>query len=192
MAGVDIPNSATATWQGVLAFGILAGGTTLASDWIGQLRQELSYDGLTIGNYDVGSVNFFIDGNMPVTLQIINQSGQDLDETDLDSQLSDAVSTIGGKLVSGGVTQVTGGDSGVNSGSGTAGNTTSFGTVQAAAAAAKSTTHACGDPSWGFFDDPIQWLTCLTSKGLTTIGLLAIGLIVGIILIVGLERRPTV
>lgn len=51
------------------------------------------------------------------------------------------------------------------------------------------TVHACGDPSWGFFDDPAQFITCLTQKGLSTLGLVLIGLMIGIAFILFAEHE---
>ena len=50
-------------------------------------------------------------------------------------------------------------------------------------------THVCGDPSWGFFDDPGQYISCLTSKGLSSLGLIAIGLMVGVAFILFSEHE---
>lgn len=62
-------------------------------------------------------------------------------------------------------------------------------TGQATAAASQGNTaggagHQCGDPTWGFFDDPTQWLTCLSQKGLSTLGLVFVGLLIGVAFIV--------
>jgi hypothetical protein len=48
---------------------------------------------------------------------------------------------------------------------------------------------ACGDPSWSFIDAPAQWFQCLTQKGLSTLGLVFIGLLVGIAFIVFAEKK---
>lgn len=47
----------------------------------------------------------------------------------------------------------------------------------------KNTAHACGDPSWGFLDDPGQWVSCLTTKGLSSLGLVFIGLALALVLL---------
>jgi hypothetical protein len=62
-------------------------------------------------------------------------------------------------------------------------------TGQPAPGGAKPTVHACGDPSWGFFDDPGQFITCLTQKGLSTLGLVLIGLMIGIAFILFAEHE---
>lgn len=194
MSGVEIPNGAVATvileakFTGFSIFG------TSANQMIPLIGNELIGDGLTIGQSDISagtSLAFPITGNLQATLQIINQSGQELDESDLLGQLSDAVTQAGGILLTAGVTGVTGTDSGVNSGTGSHGNVTPLGQATAPPPSSSS-AHACGDPSWSFFQDPAQYISCLTTKGLSTIGLIAIGLLVGIVLIVAVERRPGV
>lgn len=181
---VEIPNSSVAVYSGQWDFGFHFSG---ADDFIAAVQQELSYDGLTIAK-NLGSGSFF--GNLgfalggstfSVNLQILNQSGQELDDTDLVSQVNDAVVTVGGTVVSGGVTQVIGPPSGTNSGTTT---TTATGVAASTVSpGATPTVHQCGDPSWGFFDDPAQYISCLTTKGLTTAGLLAIGAVVGLVLL---------
>lgn len=61
-------------------------------------------------------------------------------------------------------------------------------TGQATSAASSGSSgsggHQCGDPTWSFFDDPTQWLTCLSQKGLSTLGLVFIGLLIGVAFIV--------
>ena len=93
---VEIPNGAVAQVSAMWSFGVLAGSANLASTMIAQVGQELLFDGLAVNNYDAGSLNFFWDGNLPVTLWILNQSGQELDDSDLCSQLADAVAASGG------------------------------------------------------------------------------------------------
>lgn len=56
--------------------------------------------------------------------------------------------------------------------------------------AATPAAHACGDPSWGFFDDPGQYISCLSTKGLSTLGLVFIGLLIGVAFIVYAENKP--
>lgn len=193
MPGATIYNGAVVTYKTVWSFGVLAGSTNLASTMIAQVSQELVFDGLAITNYDAGNFNFFFDGNLPVTLQIANQSGAELDETDLNVQVADAVAQAGGTWVSGSVTDCTGCDGdGTNTGTGQSHATNSGIAQQAAAAAAakpSSTVHQCGDPTWAWYSDLPQAISCMTSKLLGTLGILFIGLIVGVVLIVAAEEH---
>ena len=167
-----------------------------ADSIIAKINNELVFDGLTITHYDVTSSGIFfpITGQFSATLQILNQSGQELDDLDLQAQLNDAVTTVGGYVSASAVVQVVGTPGGVNTGTGSMGTTTQT----TAAGAAQQTTapgssaHQCGDPSWAWYTDVPKALECLTSKGLSTIGLLAIGLLVGIVLIVGGQKTGRV
>lgn len=188
----EIPNGAVAVLEYQID-GLLFAGLT-ADSVVAQIGQQFVFDGLTIAQNSVGAsgLAFPLTGSFSGVMQIVNQSGQELDDTDLVAQFTSAVTEIGGNVVSAAVTLIQGGDS-QNSATASHGNVTPAGQIAGSSGAtpSKSNAHACGDPSWSFFDDPAQWLSCLTSKGLSTVGLLAIGLIVGIILIVGIERRPT-
>lgn len=156
---------------------------------VAQINWELVGDGLTITRSDATTSGIFfpLTGEFSSTFQILNQSGQELDDTDLTSQLADAVQQVGGTLVTAAVTKVVGAPSGVNTGTGSLGTTqvTAAGAAQQAQQAAGTTVHQCGDPTWPWYTDIPQALSCLTSKGLSTVGLLAIGLVIGVILIVG-------
>lgn len=190
----EIPNGTVASLICKVSMGLGGGLSGQTADGVvAQIGQELIGDGLTIASSDVGASGIFfpLTGEFSATLQILNQSGQELDDTDLVAQFSDAVQAVGGSLITAGVAGVTGTPSGQNSASGSHGNVTAVGQATGTGPGEKSSAHACGDPSWSFFDDPAQWLSCLTSKGLSTVGLLAIGLLIGIVLIVGIERRPT-
>jgi hypothetical protein len=182
MAGVQIPNGSVASYQGQWPHSLTGG------DDIAAVGAQLLDDGLTIASSSTsGSFLGAFGGLYTVNLQIVNQSGQELDDTDLLAQVADAVLQVTGSIpASGAVTGVTGAGIGVNSGTGTFGNVSTQTAAGAAIAAANppSTAHQCGDPTWGFTDDPVQWLKCLTTGGLTTVGLLAIGLVIGIVLIV--------
>lgn len=61
-------------------------------------------------------------------------------------------------------------------------------TGQATSAASQGNSnaggHQCGDPTWSFFDDPTQYLSCLSQKGLSTLGLVFIGLLIGVAFII--------
>lgn len=57
---------------------------------------------------------------------------------------------------------------------------------------APGTQHVCGDPNWGFFDDPGQYLSCLSQKGLSSLGLVMIGLLVGVAFIVFSEHEARI
>jgi hypothetical protein len=189
-----IPNGSVAVLQYQIGGFHLEGLTGSSADGIiARVGQELIFDGLTIAHNDVGGsgISFPLTGEFSGIAQINNQSGQELEDSDLTAQFADAVSVAGGYVITSAVTLIQGGDS-QNSATASHGNVTTTAVGELAKTASSSSgAHACGDPSWGFFDDPAQWLSCLTSKGLSTVGLLAIGLIIGIILIVGIERRPT-
>ena len=195
MCAVEIPNGSVAFLDVDLT--VLSGGFFATSDSIlANIGAELVFDGLTITQKSVGlsGLTFALTGEFSATLQVLNQSGQELDDSDLAAQFTDAVTAVGGiQINSLAVTQVVGAPSGVNSGTGSQGNVT----VTAAGAASQVGTsapsgHQCGDPSWGFAQDPVQWIKCLTTSGLTTVGLLAIGLLVGVVLIVFVQNKPRV
>lgn len=201
---VEIPNGSVATVVAIFSPGSLlstlgaavAGVCADPDPFIAAVGQELIFDGLTISGYSTDAgIGAAFGGSWTATLNILNQSGQELDDTDLISQLNDAVNTINSQnsctigMNSAGVTAVTGNTSGANGGGGTV--RTPVGTAQAQVAPAPAMVHACGDPSWSFWQDPVQWLKCLTQGGLQTVGLLAIGLLVGVVLIVAVKNRPT-
>ena len=52
--------------------------------------------------------------------------------------------------------------------------------------------HTCGNPCWSFLDDPGAYVKCLTSSGLSTLGLVFIGLALGIVLLVTLQTKKEV
>lgn len=193
MSGIEIPNGSVAEVKVVWSFGVLAGSTNLASTLISQVGSELVYDGLVINNYDAGNLNFFFDGNMPATLNILNQSGQELDESDMMAQVADAVSSAGGTQVSFAVTKLTGPQGGVNTGTGQTQSTPSGIAIQASTPTPSgSGAHQCGDPSWAWYTDIPQAVNCATNKLLSTIGILFIGLIIGVVLIVAGEKKAGV
>lgn len=174
------------------------------------INSELIIDGLTIAKSSVGlsGLLYALTQEFTATLQIANQSGQELDDTDLVSQFNDACQAVGDQfggiqVNAASVQQVVGTPGGVNSGTGTQGNVTVTAAGAAAGAGQKPSAAAyqCGDPTWGFFTDiagtngpstATQWISCLTQKGLTTVGLLAIGLLIGVVLIVASQNRPKV
>lgn len=187
---IEIPNGAVAGYVGqwqIPLVGSESGTWPVPSDIYAAVANELLGDGLTIVFSDPGSFleqgSLAFGGAFTARMQVYNQSGQELDDTDLVSQIADAVAQAGGTAASGAITDVTGGSSGTNTGTVRTPAGMSTGAGSAAQVAPKN-THQCGDPSWGFFDDPAAWLKCLTTGGLTTIGLLTIGLIIGVILIV--------
>lgn len=181
---VEIPNGAAVSYHGTWPQS-LSGSFGIGSD-VADIGRQLLDDGLAIITYNRSVLGILGGGAYDIDVQILNQSGQDLDDTDLVSQVADAVNQVTGAYPQAGVvTSVTHAGSGVNTGTGQAApQQTVAGVALGATQAAATKTHQCGDPTWSFFDDPGQWLTCLTTKGLTTIGLLAIGLIIGVILIV--------
>lgn len=158
---------------------------------IAAINDELLGDGLTIGTHTIGfsGLTFALTGNFSATLQILNQSGQELDDTDLQVQFNDACAQEGIQVNGFAPQQIIDGN-GVNSGTGVQGNVVTTG-AGVAAASGPGGTPVCGDPALTFWKYPEAWITCLTQKGLTTVGLVAIGLLVGIVLIVMVQRRPT-
>jgi hypothetical protein len=190
----EIPNGSVATLEATLYGFTAIGFFSSANDVVAKINQELLYDGLTIVRTDIGfsGVSFALTGQFSASLQILNQSGQSLEDSDLVNQFADAVTTsTGGSVLSAGVTQIVGSPQGQNNATSSQGNVTVTATGAASGVGTTSgNPPACGDPNLSFLKYPQQWVSCLTSKGLSTVGLLAIGLLVGIILIVGLERRP--
>jgi hypothetical protein len=49
--------------------------------------------------------------------------------------------------------------------------------------------HVCGDPSWGFLDDPAQYFKCLTQGAATGFSLLMIGVILAVVLIIAGKHK---
>jgi hypothetical protein len=190
----EIPNGSVATLEATLYGFTAIGFFSSANDVVTKINQELLYDGLTIVRTDIGlsGVSFALTGQFSASLQILNQSGQSLEDSDLINQFADAVTTsTGGSVLSAGVTQIVGSPQGQNNATSSQGNVTVTATGAASGVGTMSgNPPVCGDPNLSFLKYPQQWVSCLTSKGLSTVGLLAIGLLVGIILIVGLERRP--
>lgn len=187
---MDVPNSAVLVVS--VSITPMAVGATLtggADTIIAQIQNDLVADGFTIAQHDTGlsGWTYLITGNFTATLQILNQSGQDADDTDIQASFQTACDENNLSLTQWGPQQVIGGTSGTNSGTGATGNvlsTSGAGNAAAIAAAQKPTVHQCGDPSWSAWQDPVQYIKCMTQSGLTSVGLLAIGLLVGIILIV--------
>jgi hypothetical protein len=195
---IEIVNSASATCSFSMQPAYVGANLFSSADAvIAAINDELIGDGLTIASKDLGfsAYTSAFTGSVSGTLQILNQSGQELDDTDLQAQFSDACSAEGMQLISFGVQQVnqpSGGD-GTNSGTATQGTvTTGAGNAPGGVAnPTAKTVHACGDPTWGFVDDPGQFIACMTNKALASIGILGIGLLVGVVLIVGFQNRRT-
>lgn len=193
---IEIPNAAAA----VCAFEIVpyAVGQNIwqsSTAIIAAINDELAGDGLTIAQNNLGfsAYSAALTGDLNGTVTILNQSGQELDDTDLQAQFTDACAQVNMTVVSFAVQQVVGGSTGTNSGTGAAGNvvTTGAGNIAAMDAAKNppSAVHACGDPSWSGFSDPLQYIKCMTQSGLTSVGLLAIGLLVGVVLLVFAQKK---
>lgn len=206
---IEIPNGSVAAYYTDLTTGPSLSVTP--DNVLAAINGELIIDGLTIAKSSVGlsGLLYALTQEFTATLQIANQSGQELDDSDLDSQFRDACAAVGEQfggiqVNAGSVLSVTGTPGGVNSGTGTQGNATTItaaGAAQGVGQKPAGAVYQCGDPTWGFFTDPLgsngpstasQWLTCLTQKGLTTVGLIAIGLLIGIVLIVASQNRPKV
>lgn len=195
---IEIPNSASA----ICGFAMQPAAVgqnifTSAQAILAAINDELQGDGLTIANSDIGLTAYSsaLSGVISGTVQILNMSGQELDDSDLQAQFTDAAAQENMQVYTFAVQQVIGASTGTNSGTGAAGNvlvTTGAGNAPGGAANKPAAPHQCGDNSWGFLDDPIQWLTCLTQKGLMTTGLLAIGLLIGVVLIIGYQEKTRV
>jgi hypothetical protein len=191
---VDVPNSAVLIASVDLTVGassFLTG--TTADAVLAAIQNDLAVDGFTIAQKNVGlsGITFPITGEFSATLQILNQSGQDAEDLDIQASFLNACNNNGVQVNSFGSLQVVGGSTGTNSGTGAAGNvlsTSGAGNVQQQPS---SGVPQCGDPALTFWHYPSEFVQCLTNKGLTTVGLLAIGLLVGVVLIVFMERRPT-
>jgi hypothetical protein len=50
----------------------------------------------------------------------------------------------------------------------------------------------CGNPCWSFFDNPVAYIKCTATSGLSTLGLVFIGLALGIVLLVTLQTKKEV
>jgi hypothetical protein len=194
---VQIPNGAVATYVGTWGHGTLGSlgglvlGTVNPQADIAAVTQELLNDGLTITSSNISTTDQLsaaFGGSYSVTLTILNQSGQELDDTDLIAQVTDALNMLGLQFSGQGVTAVTIASAGGTGSSQTVPTATGQANA-AAAAAATPKVYACGDPSWSFFDSPSTWFSCLATKGLSTLGLVFIGLLVGLVLIVSAQRR---
>jgi preprotein translocase subunit SecF len=196
---LEIPNAASALVSFTMQPAYVgANSFTSADAVIAGINDELIGDGLTIASKDLGfsAYSAALTGQVSGTLQILNQSGQELDDTDLQAQFNDAAAQEGMQVTAFGVQQVTnpsGVPSGTNSGTGSQGTVITTGVGNAPGGVANTpTVHVCGDPSWGFIDDPVQFISCMTSKALTTTGILAIGLLIGVVLIVGFQQQRRV
>jgi hypothetical protein len=192
---MDVPNSAVLIAAVDLTVSVNSSLTGATADSVlAALQSDLVADGFTIAQKSVGlsGVTFPLTGEFSATLQIMNQSGQDAEDTDVQASFQTACDDNGVQLNSFGALQVVGGSTGTNSGTGAAGNVLSTsGAGNAQGGQSTSGTPQCGDPALTFWKYPQQFIQCITNKGLTTVGLLAIGLLVGIVLIVFMERRPT-
>lgn len=184
---IEIPNGAVAGYVGQWNIPYANIDLSNTDQIYAAVGQELIGDGLTITFSSTGGfgdqIAFALGGSMTARMQVYNQSGQELDDTDLTMQIADAVRAIGGQVISGSVTDVTGPASGQNTGTIKTPSGASTGVASSGTSDQPKAGHVCGDPTWGFFDDPATWIQCLTSKGLTTVGLLAIGLLIGLVLL---------
>jgi hypothetical protein len=168
-----------------------------ADSILATLQQDLVADGFTIAQKTVGAsgILFPLTGEFSATLQILNQSGQDCDDTDLQASFANACAEEGVQLNSFGALQVVGGGTGTNSGSGAAGNvlsTSGAGNAQASSSGTGTGIPQCGDPALTLWSYPTQYISCITNKGLTSIGLLGIGLLIGVVIIIFMQNRPRV
>jgi hypothetical protein len=181
---IDIPNGAIATYTGTWGLGLHF---RSADSFVSDVGKNLGAAGLTVLSADVsgGFLASLEVAPITVILKVLNQSGIDMDDADFLQAMTDACSGAGVTIVSQSITATALGSAG---GSHQADVPTGQpGQVPPVGPGSKA--HACGDPSWSFFDDPGQWFSCLASKGLSTLGLLFIGLLVGVVLVVAAEKK---
>lgn len=183
---MQIPNGTIVTYTGTWSLGLHL---ISADQFLSDVGGHLIDDGLTILNSQInGAFLASLEiGPLTVVLTVLNQQGQELDDTDFMASMTDAVHMSGGTIVSQSITGLTGASSG---GSSSAQTIPTGQPGQVAGGPGTAKTFACGDPSWSFFDSPGTWFQCLASKGLSTLGLVFIGLMVGIVLIVTAQKRP--
>ena len=194
---MDVPNSAVLIASVDLTLNS-QGLSSSPNSVLAAIQSDINVDGFTIAQRSLGLSAFAFainGGEFSATLQILNQSGQLADDTDILASFTDACNEEGVTINSFAPLQVIG-SSGANSGTGAAGNvlsTSGAGNVPGSATtpAAPQGVPQCGDPALTVWKYPTEWLSCMTTKGLTTAGLLAIGLLLGVVLIVMAQRRPT-
>lgn len=174
-----VPDGAIVTYNGQWPPGTYAG----FADYTGNVFADLTGAGLAIRSQSggFGILNSALGSGFSITLQIQVQNGLGFGD------VNDLISIIRGYVYQeAGAFPISDSIPFVQS------NGAATPTGQPGKTGTNATAHVCGDPSWGFLDDPTQWFSCLTSKGLSSLGLVFIGLAVGIILLVTAQTKKTV
>jgi hypothetical protein len=179
-----IPDGSIVTYVGKWP----VGNSALLGDYTGKVKSALSGDGIVTrgqsGGFGFGVQIFGTPFDIQLSLQVENGLGFDSPDDIIslirhevyqacaDFPISDSIPYV--KTPNDETQQATGQPTGSDLGA----------TLKGPGA-----QHVCGDPSWSFFDDPGQYLQCLTTKGLSTLGILFIGLLIGIAFIVFAESK---
>lgn len=181
--GTLVPTGAIAHYTGTWPAGFI---TATADSLVGQLGVKCAQSGLTFVNYTItdggGLFGAAFQNTIGVAINIQNDAGVNLTTDDILGIVASWAPTIlNGQLpITQTVTDVS------TPGQGTI--STNQPGQTAPGTGAKNIAHTCGDPSWGILDDPGQWFSCLTTKGLSTLGLVFIGLALGLVLVVTSKR----
>lgn len=175
-----VPNGAILTYTGNWPPGIDAGFV----DYTGTVFSALVADGLPLQgsiNGGFGVLNAALGNSFQITFNIQVQNGVGY------GSINDVISIIRGEVYAAAgafpntdsipTVQIPGGASQVT------------GQVAGAPASGGTGSFQCGDPSWSFLQAPGQWFSCLTQKGLSTLGLVFIGLALGIVLLLFAKRE---
>lgn len=170
---LQVPPGAQLTYSGTWPHTEYVGFGTV-DQLVGDVGSAIQPFGLVIRSYSSsGGLAPLLGTSFNVTLQIQNQNQIAFgDVEDVRKIVNDAVTNLVGAPTASSVPYCTGCGSADGS------------TGQAPPATQPGATHVCGDPSWGFFDDPAQYLTCASQKGFMSLGLIFVGLIAGVILLV--------
>ena len=195
---IDIPNGAAATCHIDVTDLQWPTLNNSPDSILALIQNDMQVDGFIIANknLDLSALAFAATGEFSGTLNIINQSGQDCDDVDLKSSWDDSCAAHNAQDNAFAVLSVC---SGTSQNTGTTNSTGGCAVTPGGQAVNQGnakcpngvpSVHNCGDPCWGITDDFVQYLKCLSQGGLTTIGLLAIGLVLGVVLIFGVKNRP--
>lgn len=179
--GTPAPDGAIVTYVGTWPPGNAFG----FSDYTGKVISDLTANGLLVKSFSSNAQTATLLGtNIQINLQLQVNTGVGGfgDINDLISVIQHyVIQETGSNTISDSVPMVQG-VTGATAVTGQPGNPGGTGPA----------SHQCGDPSWGFTDDPAQWFTCLSQKGLSTLGLVFIGLALGIVLLVTAQTKKTV
>lgn len=172
-----IPDGAVLNYAGTWPAGNLFG----FSDYTGKVYGDLATAGLAVRTSTSNAQTATLLGTtIKVQLQLQVQNGLGFDNPDdVISIINHAVYQATGSFpLSGTIPTVQ-----------SAPDSKPVSTGQPGVPVANTGEHQCGDPSWGITDDFPKWVECLTTKGLTTLGLVAIGLAIGIAFILFAEHE---